>query len=70
MRLTLVSRVLASWRMKLPGDAGVSGAQNLYHVAYGDGFSAQHFLTGLFGVNWAVFPAADGGSAFLCFVFC
>lgn len=51
MKLTLVSRVLASWRMKLPGNAGVSGAQNLYHVAYGDGFSAQHLLTGLFGVN-------------------
>ncbi len=33
------------------GDAGVSGAQNLYHVAYGDGFSANTFLTGLFGVN-------------------
>lgn len=47
MKLTLVSRVLASWRMKLPGDAGVSGAQNLYHVAYGDGFSAQHLLNGV-----------------------
>lgn len=28
-------------------DAGVSGAQNLYHVAYGDGFSAQHLLNGV-----------------------
>lgn len=33
-------------------------------------FLPSTFLTGLLALNWAVFPAADGGSAFLCFVFC
>ncbi len=44
MKLTLVSRVLASWRMmKLPEVMQeVSGAQNLYHVAYGVVFTRWH----------------------------
>lgn len=33
-------------------------------------FLPSTFLTGLFGVNLGGIPAADGGSAFLCFVFC
>ncbi|SUG77893.1 zinc transport protein ZntB [Salmonella enterica subsp. enterica] len=34
-------------------------------------FLPSTFLTGvIWALTWAVFPAADGGSAFLCFVFC
>lgn len=53
MKLTLVSRVLASWRMKLPEVMQESLARRTYTMSLmAMVFLPSTFLTGLFGVNF------------------